>query len=242
MDNLLRQIQENLKEGRYTNEASVSQGVVLPILNKLGWPVFETTVIIPEFTLENRRVDYALCHPPNKPAIFIEVKKVGYAGGAEKQLFEYAFHLGIPMAILTDGQEWNFYLPAEQGAYNERRVYKLDLLERSIDEANERLDRYLNYTRVTSGEALKSARSDYQKIAKSRDIDATIPKAWQELLDEQDSLLIDLLAEKVEDLCGYKPDPDLCSQFLAKYTSQGIHEGSLEILKQKIEQEEIKIK
>ena len=34
------------------------------------------------------------------------------------------------------------------------------------------------------------------------------------MLKDQDSLLLDLLAEKVEDLCGYKPDLDACSQFL----------------------------
>jgi len=214
VDSEIKQIKERLKEGRYANEASVSQGIVLPILNKLGWPVFNTSIVMPEYSLENRRVDYALCNTANKPAIFIEVKKVGYADGAERQLFEYAFHLGIPMAILTDGQEWSFYLPAEQGAYHERRVYKLNLLERSIDEAKERLNRYLNYERVVSGESIKSARSDYQKITTIRDIDSTFPKAWQELLDEQDSLLLDLLAEKVEDLCGFKPDPDACSQFL----------------------------
>jgi hypothetical protein len=38
----------------------------------------------------------------------------------------------------------------------------------------------------------------------------------QGLLKDQDSLLLDLLAEKVEDLCGYKPDLDVCSQFLER--------------------------
>ena len=89
-------------------------------------------LLFPEFSLEGRRVDFALCHPANRPAVFVEVKKVGGAKGADKQLFEYAFHSGVPMAILTDGQEWSFYLPGEQGRYDERRVYKLDLLERNV--------------------------------------------------------------------------------------------------------------
>jgi predicted type IV restriction endonuclease len=63
-------------------------------------------------------VDFALCHPARKPAVFIEVKKVGLSdAAAEKQLFEYAFYKGIPMAILTDGQDWQFFLPAEQGDF-----------------------------------------------------------------------------------------------------------------------------
>jgi hypothetical protein len=36
------------------------------------------------------------------------------------------------------------------------------------------------------------------------------------LIKEQDSLLLELLAEKVEDICGYKPDLDTCSNFLKK--------------------------
>jgi len=212
--NHIENVKSRLREGAFTSEASVSQGILLPALHELGWPVFDTTVVVPEFSLEGKRVDFALCHPLNKPAVFIEVKKVGLSDGADKQLFEYAFHLGVPMAILTDGQEWSFYLPGEQGLYDERRVYKLDILERSTEEAGYRLDRYLEYKKVCSGDALTAARSDYKSVSRDREINATFPKAWGALLEEQDSLLLDLLAEKVEELCGYKPDLDLCSQFL----------------------------
>jgi hypothetical protein len=37
--------------------------------------------------------------------VFIEVKQIGRSDGGERQLFEYAFHRGVPMTILTDGQE-----------------------------------------------------------------------------------------------------------------------------------------
>jgi hypothetical protein len=93
-------------------------------------------------------------------------------------------------------------------------VYKLDLLERDIEEIAKRLERYLNYQKVISGEALKAARSDYQNVARDREIEKTLPRAWKALVEEPDSLLLELLAEKVEDLCGYKPDLELCNQFL----------------------------
>ncbi len=218
----IEKVKDGLREGRFTSEAAVSQGILLPSLHALGWPVFDTSIVIPEFSIEGRRVDYALCHPENRPCVFIEVKKVGLSEGADRQLFEYAFHLGVPMAILTDGQEWSFYLPGEQGRYDERRVYKLDLLERDINEAVNRLERYLSYSNVCSGAALKAARSDYQNVARVRVIEENLPKAWIALLKEQDSLLLDLLAEKVEDLCGYKPDLDVCSQFLERQ-GQGNH-------------------
>jgi len=66
-----------------------------------------------------------------------------------------------------------------------------------------------------------------------------LPKAWSALLKEQDSLLLDLLAEKVEDLCGYKPDVDVCSQFLerqgqaSQYVTNSIPVKSAPIIQQK---------
>ncbi len=207
-------IKEALRRGDFTSEAAVSQGVVLPILNELGWPVFDTTIVIPEHKVEGRRVDFALCHPAKGPFVFVEVKKVGFSDGADKQLFEYAFHVGIPLAILTDGQEWSFYLPLEQGLYHERRVYKVDLLERTTEEVIARLSRYLDYSRTCSGEALEAAKSDYKDVARDRQIESTLPKAWASLLQDRDSLLLEMLAEEVEDLCGYKPDLDTCSQFI----------------------------
>ncbi|MBP0633710.1 MULTISPECIES: hypothetical protein [unclassified Cupriavidus] len=91
--------------------------------------------------------------PPGKAIAFIEVKQIGQSDGAERQLFEYAFHAGVPMAVLTDGREWNFFLPGEQGDYRKRRVYKLDLVERDVRESVERLERYLKAMLIKSSDS-----------------------------------------------------------------------------------------
>lgn len=211
----IERVKADLRQGKFTSEASVSQGILLPILQEVGWNVFDTSLVTPEYSVENRRVDYALCRSSRNPIVFVEVKKVGnLSEAADRQLFEYAFHVGVPIAVLTDGQEWSFYLPGEQGRYDERRVYKLDMLERDTDEVAERLNRYLSYERVCSGEALQAAKSDYQNVAQGREIEKTFPKAWKALLEEPDSLLLEMLAEKVADLCGYKPEPSACEKFL----------------------------
>ena len=211
--NIVREIQSRLKTGQFANEASVSQGAVLPILQALEWPIFDAQVVCPEYTLENRRVDYALCHQVRRPEVFIEVKQVGQSEGADRQLFEYAFHAGVPLAILTTGQEWHFYLPAEQGTYQERRIYKLDLLERTPEECASRLIRYLSSERVAGGESLAAAREDYKGLAREREISETLPTAWRRLVEEQDDLLIELVATKVEEICGYKPDSETVARF-----------------------------
>jgi hypothetical protein len=217
----IARIRLSIQAGQYVNEAAVCTGVVLPTLHALGWPIFDPQVVAPEYTIEGRRVDYALCHPRNKPLVFIEVKQPGRSEGADRQLFEYAFHLGVPMAVLTDGREWHIYLPAEQGHYQDRRVYKLDIVERSPEEAEQRLQTYLEYSRVTSGEALSSARDDYAGLRRGREIASTIPVAWRTVLEKQDELLVELVADQVESLCGYKPDPDLISEFLLSQLKRG---------------------
>lgn len=210
----IEEVRAGIKAGRYVNEAAVSQGIVLRLLQALGWPTYDTHVVCPEFALGGRRVDYALCHPPGKPAAFIEVKQIGQSDSAERQLFEYAFHVGVPLAILTDGQEWNFFLPAEQGDYSERRVYKLDIVERDLDESVARLERYLSYARVSSGAAIVAAREDYRDVSRNRQMLSTLPGAWAKLVEEEDDLLLELMADKVENLCGFKPDVDTVARFL----------------------------
>lgn len=207
-------VQQGIRSGRFVNEAAVSQGIVLRILQALSWPTYDTQVVSPEFIVSGRRVDYALCHPRHKPIVFVEVKQVGQGEGAEKQLFEYAFHIGVPMAILTDGQEWHFFLPAEQGHYQERRVYKLDLLERNIDEVVHYFERYLAYDCVSSGRAIENARKDFKHVSRERQIRTTLPAAWAKIIEEQDEILVELLADKVESLCGYRPDVDTVSNYL----------------------------
>lgn len=207
-------IRNSLQRGQYTNEAAISLGVVLPLLQALDWPVFDTSVVTPEYTVGNGRVDFALRETTGRPKISVEVKRAGQIENADRQLFEYAFHQGVPMAVLTDGREWSFYLPLEEGQYDERRVYKLNLFERPPTESTYRLQRYLDYNGVTSGDALSYARKDYKTKERERLIDDTIPKAWQQLLSDPDELLVELLADKVEDICGFKPGPDKCSEFV----------------------------
>jgi hypothetical protein len=210
----IKAIRADIQAGKFTNEASVSLGIVLRLLHELSWDIYNTRVVWPEYALQGRRVDYALCHPLSKPIVFIEVKQIGQGVDAEKQLFEYAFHAGIPLAVLTTGQEWNFFLPGGRGSYSERRVYRLDLLERDPLESAQRLQRYLSFHSIASGDAIEAARKDYESAAKAREIRQTLPEAWKQLVAETDEILIELLGEKVESLCGYRPDTRTVVEFL----------------------------
>ena len=217
------QIRDGLRDGLFTNEASVKQGIVFRILHELGWPRYDMQVIIPEYSGEGRRVDYALCHPPSKPLVFIEVKPVGQIKGAERQLFEYAFHEGVPIAVLTDGWEWHFFHPTGQGDYKERLVYQLDLIETDSGESTERLNRYLNYESVCTGEAIRAIEDDYQDISKQRHVETSLPEAWIKLVEEADEFLLHTVAEKTESLCGYRPTDEQVLDFLKSLKKPELH-------------------
>lgn len=209
-------IVSKLEKDEFANEEAIKQGVVLRILSQLGWDPYDTTVVSPEFSVAPRRVDYALCHPARKPAVFIEVKKQGQTDAADKQLFEYAFHEGVPLAVLTDGQTWSVYLPSGQGSYDDRRVYRLDLLERTPEEAVEKLERYLQQSRVASGAAFEAAQSDYKSRSRQQQARLVIPDAWKELVDAEDSRLLDLLSEATERRGGVQPARTDLTDFLGR--------------------------
>lgn len=215
LEETLNDIIARLRQGRFPNEQAISQGIVLRILERLGWPSWETDSVWPEYKTGEGRVDFALCHPPCKPIIFIEVKQPGKAEDAVRQALEYAFHTGVPFIVLTDGKTWSFYLPAEQGSYEDRRVYKLDLFERNEKEAEVILERYLLRSRVESGEALETARKEYRSRNRRSQARAGIPDAWNELVEKGDELLVDLLASAVETKAGVRPEDDDVIQFLA---------------------------
>lgn len=215
LEQTVAEITERLRQGRFPNEQAISQGIVLRLLQDLGWDTWDTSVVWPEFQTGEGRADFALCHPPSKPAVFIEVKQPGGAQNGVRQALEYAFHTGVPVIVLTDGKTWSFYLPAEQGSYEDRRVYKLDLFERPSVEAAETLRRYLARQRVESGDALETARTEYRSRTRRSQARGAIPEAWRELVEKGDEMLVEILASAVESKAGVRPDGDDVAEFLA---------------------------
>lgn len=205
----IREIRETVQSAEYASwsEQAISQGVVLRLLGNLDWPIFDTQLVVPEYKVAGQRVDFALCIAKDKPRVFIEVKIPGKIQGADEQVFQYAFHEGIPFVIVTDGRTWHFYLTMVEGKYEDRRVYTLDLVERDADESVKRLKRYLLFDAVKDKDrtALKNAQHDYEDVHKEKQAKEHVPLAWAKLLEEKDETLIGLISEKTENLCGFEP-------------------------------------
>ena len=141
MEDLIITIKRNIKNRSYRSEEAVRSQICYPILQELGWKMHSTDQVVPEYKINKLRVDLALCHSPKKPGVFIEVKALGTlnkrSAQGEEQIFDYAARKGgVPMIILTDGNEWHFYNTHGEGDYDERQVksFKLgdDLLNSCI--------------------------------------------------------------------------------------------------------------
>lgn len=162
-------IRDKLEKGMFVGEAAVSQGIVLRLLDALDWPIFNTQVVHPEYRVGGGRVDFALCHPPSKPIVFIEVKQVGKIEWGDQQLFEYALdHGGIPIAVLTNGQKWQFFCRMGQENYREGKVCELDFIKGNSKEIADCLNRYLNYQSIHTGEAVEAIKKDYEIVRQQK--------------------------------------------------------------------------
>ena len=199
------------------DEAATKQGMILPLLSKLGWSCFDVEEVYPEYGVEERRVDYALrILKANK--VFIEAKRP--AEDLEKhqcQLLEYSFAEGVKLAVLTNGRTWWFYLPLSEGGWEERKFYAVDLELQPCDQIAAKFMDYLSKPKVSSGEAVRNAEESRDSLNKERKLQETLPKALEKILSDAGDEITDLLAGTTEQVCGFKPDADRVSLFLKGY-------------------------
>lgn len=100
-------------------EEATKNALVLPVLNGLGYNVFDPTEVVPEFTADmgtkkGEKVDYVIMRD-GKPAILIECKAAGtklHINHAS-QLFRYFSVTDARFAILTNGLDYQFYTDIE---------------------------------------------------------------------------------------------------------------------------------
>ena len=197
------------------DESATKQGVVLRLLSLAGWDTFDVSQVVPEYTVGSRRVDYAL-GPGSPNAVFIEVKRPGEnLERHQQQLLEYCFQEGVKLAVLTNGRTWWLYLPLQAGSWQQRRFLTIDLEVQEPSVVERRFLEYLSPERVGSGQAVGDAEDLVESQQRAEIIAKTITAAWTQIVETPDELLVDLISETTERICGFKPEPELVKQFLA---------------------------
>ena len=143
------------------DEASIKIGVVQHLLYLLEWNPFDVEEVKPEYTVQSKRVDFSLrINSMNK--VFIEVKRPNEnLEQHQQQLLEYSFIEGVKLAILTNGITWWFYLPLNEGSWEQRRFFTADFPEQEPASIADRFIDLLSKENVGSGNAVKNAEHLY---------------------------------------------------------------------------------
>ena len=201
---------------RTLDESATKQGVVLRLLSLAGWDTFNVSEVVPEYTVGNHRVDYAL-RPGSPNAVFIEVKRSSEnLDRHQQQLLEYCFQEGVKLAVLTNGWTWYLYLPLQAGGWEQRRFLTIDLEAQEPAVVERRFLDYLSPERVGSGQAVNDAEELVKSQQRVEIVGRAIVDAWDHILETPDELLVDLIAETAERICGFKPASELVEQFLSR--------------------------
>jgi len=197
------------------SEDQTKQASVLPILKRLGWDVENIEEVFPEFSIEGRRVDYSL-RINNQNKIFIEAKKPSEdldSSNHQEQLLDYSFREGVKLAVLTNGITWSFYLPLTSGDWKSRKCYTIDIFEQACESVADKFVELLSRINIESGKAFDNAESLYKSTQKEKAIQKAIYDAWNGIIKEPDSVLVELIAERIEKISGYKPDLEYVKKF-----------------------------
>ena len=207
---------KNILSQRDLDESATKQGVVLRLLSMAGWDVFDISEVTPEYTVGGRRVDYAL-KPSSPNAVFIEVKRNGENLEAhQQQLLEYCFQQGVKLAALTNGRTWWLYLPLQTGNWEQRRFLTIDVESQEPEIVQQRFIDHLSEDKVTSGEAISNAEDLVRSRQRTEITGKAIIEAWKQIVETPDEILVDLVAETAERICGFKPEAERIQEFLSE--------------------------
>jgi len=201
------------------NEQATKQGVVLPLVARLGWDRDNILEVAPEYAVGSGRVDYCLKRGDD-PAVFLEVKRMNEPlDRHQEQLLRYAFDQSVTIAALTDGVRWWLYLPTQpNSSWEQRKFFTINLEEQQPEDVAASFRKFLGKAAVLDGSALQAAKDLHADHTKERAIERAIPIAWSELCEQPDPDLIELLSQKVEGRCGHKPDPEDLGEFIVRFS------------------------
>ena len=207
-------------------EEATKQGVILPLLNRVGWDTEDVNEVFPEYPVASvGKVDYAL-RIGETNQVFVEAKSWGgsLGEGEEDQLERYiqAVKPRPCLGVLTNGRHWSLYLPPGPGRPGKNQKIRL-FLEFDItdpllepDKLEENFNRFLARGNVSNQQSVK------QTVAAARDLlsDKQSQRATNDavasglkVLGQDDPALIEFLT-KLAEKQGIQPEPAQIMAFI----------------------------
>jgi hypothetical protein len=201
------------------DEASLKQAVVLRLLSILEWDIFNVEEICPDFSSGASTVSYAL-RVGRTGKVLLDVKR-DHEGtdGLHKQLVDLAAREAFELCVHTDGPRWWFYLPSAKGGLSQKRCHVIDLIEQKPEDSAADLMAFLSREKVDGGGHLEAAMAALQS-QKRKMATEFLPAAWNKVLAGPNKILVEILSDATEKLCGCKADPGVVEGFIRQHVAQ----------------------
>ncbi len=129
-------------------EEATKNALVMPLINALGYNVFDPSEVIPEFTADvgtkkGEKVDYAIMHEA-APMILIECKAVSVTLNEShaSQLFRYFSATPARFGVLTNGVDYYFYTDLDSPNVMDRKPFFEMTIARLDDRAVSELKKF----------------------------------------------------------------------------------------------------
>ena len=201
---------EAIKKAKYNlsdlsiDESGVKQYVIMPLLHSLGWDIYDRNEVKPEYRTSKGFVDYAL-FINDRVVAFLEIKKPSEnLYYHEDQLLRYAYSEGVRLACLTNGKEWWFYLPLEEGKWEDRKFLEVNIYDSKFQSAIEDI---LSKESIFTGKSQRRAKSMLYMVSR-------LPEVFVSILREPDDSIVELIKERFSEQYNVDLDDSYLSNFL----------------------------
>lgn len=213
-------VENHLDALRARDEEAVRQTIVLRLLALADWRIFDSQEVTPEYSVGNRKVDYAL-QIDNEVRVFLEVKKLAEPLETnQKQLIDYCEENPVNLAVLTNGRHWWLYLPSWKGSWEEKRFCTLDLVEHTPTYVQKRLKDFLLRDRVIDGKAVRFARTECNRQLNAYTAQKAIREAWNRIIQSPHEDLVHLITQEATSIIKKAPETQLVQEFLDEHENE----------------------
>ena len=173
------------ERGTSATRPEVVDGIVLPLLQHLGWETADLGVAVRDFATAAGTVDLALCAPPGDPRILIKVGALpGSAAAPDDHPFDDPSFRALQLAVSDDGRDWRLHFPAGRGSIRNRRFASFDIVDDPHEQVAGAMDTYLSFHAARHGDAFREAEREYGE----RRFPAEAHAAWHRCLQGSEVL------------------------------------------------------
>ena len=114
-------------KGRGLSEADTKRNLIEPLLEELGWSIYDPGEVRSDYSIAGGRVDYALMIA-ERIEMLVEAKALGGLAATDaRQLLSYGASGGVRWCLLADGSTYELYDNSNPGPLPDKLVFRASI-------------------------------------------------------------------------------------------------------------------